>query len=120
MAGRDEEFKRRVMDGGVIDLGAVAQSPPDPRKFPFTLTEVTFRQTYHEWTVIRNEDGQVLAYMMEIIDPADRKVYKYSFTLGVLEEMVESLTTMRNDTAGNAAPAPEPPKDGQTEVGPLQ
>lgn len=96
MAGRDEEFKKKIL-AGAVDLGAVAEGPPDPRKFPFTLTEVTFRQTYHELAIIRDEHGNALAFQFSIVDPADRHVYHYSFNERTLDDLITTLQAMKSD-----------------------
>lgn len=108
MAGRDEKFKDQLraqaaaLPGGAVDLGAIPQGPPDPRTFPATYHETTFRQCYEEWTIMRNEEGKVLYYRLTIVDPIDRHVYHYGFNDRTLEAMLAALTEMKN-TGGDLA-----------------
>ena len=107
MAGRDTEFQKKLKERQELERQAVIlakgeEQPvlPDPRtNIPFTATEKTLRQCYHEFTrmVIQGTpEGDIVVYKFSIIDPADRTVYHYAVRHEMLEKMIEDMIAMRD------------------------
>lgn len=101
--GRDEEFAARAKaralagDGGVVDLGKLVQGPPDPRDFPATFHETTFRKTWHKFERILTPEGEVVLYRLILIDAQDRHIYNYGLDRANAEAMVKDLQDMLSD-----------------------